>query len=112
MLTNDLHERAFARDLRSRNRSPRTVDNYLDATRALRLHVDDEDLAELTTDDLRGFFEAQVRDRSATTAAIRYRALQQFYKWAAAEEVTDGNPMAPLRPPAVPEQPIHSSLSS
>lgn len=106
MNVNDLHDRAFTRTLRARNLSPRTVVNYLDATRALREYVADDDLAGLTPEQLRDFFADQVETRSPTTAAIRYRALQQFYKWAHLEDVRPDNPMSRLSPPHVPEKPV------
>jgi hypothetical protein len=41
---------------------------------------------------------------SAAYASNQFRALQQFFKWLAAEEVPD--PMAGLRPPQVSERPV------
>jgi site-specific recombinase XerD len=42
---------------------------------------------------------------SAAYASNQFRALQQFFKWLAAEEEIPG-PMAGLRPPHVPDQPV------
>ena len=42
---------------------------------------------------------------SAAYASNQFRALQQFFKWLAAEEEI-GDPMAGLRPPHVPDQPV------
>jgi site-specific recombinase XerD len=42
---------------------------------------------------------------SAAYASDQFRALQQFFKWLAAEEQI-GDPMAGLRPPHVPDQPV------
>src|SRR5262249_38212938 len=44
--------------------------------------------------------------RSPSTAAVRYRSLQQFYAWAVRESIIDTNPMATMRPPAIPEKPV------
>ena len=102
---NDALIRSFARDLRARNKSPRTIQSYTEACRTLAAHLD-ADLAEATRDDLRGFFADQVARHRPATAAIRFRSLQQFYKWAHAEGITDPNPMAGLKPPSVPEHPV------
>jgi hypothetical protein len=42
---------------------------------------------------------------SAAYASNQFRALQQFFKWLAAEEEI-GDPMAGLRPPHVPGRPV------
>jgi site-specific recombinase XerD len=42
---------------------------------------------------------------SAAYASNQFRALQQFFKWLAAEEKI-GDPMAGLRPPHVPDRPV------
>ncbi len=44
--------------------------------------------------------------RKATTAAVRFRSLQQLFKWLVEEEEISASPMARMRPPAVPEQPV------
>ena len=44
--------------------------------------------------------------RSAATASVRYRALQQWFAWMAEEEEIAADPMARMRPPIVPEQPV------
>jgi site-specific recombinase XerD len=102
---NDAYVRSFERHLRAKNLSPRTIVNYADAIRALRVHTVEDDLADETPDTLQGFFAAQTASRSATTAAIRFRALQQFYKWATDEELCPDNPMRRLTAPKVPDIP-------
>jgi site-specific recombinase XerD len=41
-----------------------------------------------------------------TTAAVRFRSLQQLYRWAVDEELVETSPMCGLRPPAIPEEPV------
>ena len=103
---NDMHQRSFTRALRARNLSQRTIETYLEAVKALRQHTGNTDLAEITPEQIRDFLAEQAATRSATTASIRYRALQQFYKWAVEDEVRDHNPMTRIRPPLVPEKPV------
>jgi site-specific recombinase XerC len=38
--------------------------------------------------------------------AFRYRSMQQFTKWLAAEGELDADPMADMRAPHVPEEPV------
>lgn len=105
MTVNDYHARAYTRSLRARNVSDRTVETYLAAVTGLRRHLDDQDLATATPDDIRGYLETQLAN-SAATASIRFRALQQFYKWAEQEEVRTDNPMRRITPPMVPDRPV------
>jgi site-specific recombinase XerD len=44
--------------------------------------------------------------RSASTAATRYRGLQQLHRWALNEDLIDHSPMTGMRPPAIPEAPV------
>lgn len=87
-----------------RNLAARTIQSYLEALGVLRDYLDDADLAETTRDDMRGFISDQVQRYAATTAAIRYRSLQQFFKWALAEDIRADNPMVGMTPPAVPRE--------
>ena len=47
-----------------------------------------------------------MQTRSAATASVRFRALQQFFTWCLDEEELDVSPMAKMRPPVVPERPV------
>jgi len=44
--------------------------------------------------------------RSASTASLAYRALQQWFGWLVREEEIDRSPMERRRPPQVPETPV------
>jgi site-specific recombinase XerD len=103
---NDLLLRSFARSLRARNRSPRTVQAYLESAQLLAEYSGGRDLDSLTRGDIEEFLGDQLSRHRATTAAGRYRNLQQFYRWAVAEELVEVSPMASLRPPTVPETPV------
>ena len=41
-----------------------------------------------------------------STAATRFRGLQQCYRWAVEEEIIVTSPMARMHPPAIPEVPV------
>jgi hypothetical protein len=47
-----------------------------------------------------------VETRSASTANVTYRALQQLMKWLLEKEEVDRSPMERIRPPIVPENPV------
>jgi site-specific recombinase XerD len=60
----------------------------------------------LTRRDIQGFLSDQLDQHRPTTAAVRFRSLQQFYRWATDEELIQASPMTGLRPPAIPEEPV------
>jgi site-specific recombinase XerD len=103
---NDLVLRSFARNLRARNRSPKTISSYLEAVRLLAQHAGGRDLLSLRQSDIEAFLADQLDHHRPTTAAVRFRSLQQFYRWAVDEELIERSPMAALRPPAIPEEPV------
>src|SRR3712207_2532963 len=104
--SNDLLLRSFARSLRARNRSPKTISSYLEAARLLSEHARDRDLLSLTRTDLEAFIVQQLQQHRPTTAAVRFRSLQQLYRWAVEEELIETSPMTGLRPPTIPEEPV------
>ena len=105
---NDLLLRSFARSLRARNRSPKTISElrHLEAARLLSEHGHGCDLLDLARGDVEAFHTDQLSKHRPTTAAVRFRSLQQFYRWAVEEELIDTSPMAGLKPPAIPETPV------
>lgn len=103
---NDALLRSFTRSLRARNRSPKTIRSYLEAARLLSEHAHDRELLTLTRGDIEEFLADQLERHRPTTAAVRFRSLQQFYRWAVEEELIEASPMAGLSPPTIPEQPV------
>lgn len=75
---------SFQRRLKARNRSPLLA-------------------AELRSEHVDMFIGDQIDRHKANTAATRYRALQQFFKWLAEEGELPTNPMSGLRPPTIPD---------
>ncbi|MFI6241884.1 site-specific integrase [Micromonospora sp. NPDC050795] len=76
---NSLHLNAYERDLKIRNRSPRTAQNYRETLLQLSAFVDEADLLELSRGRVEGYILHVLETRSATTACARYRALRAFY---------------------------------
>lgn len=98
--------RDFERSLRARNRSRRTIENYTESARALAAFHPDRALVALQRGDIEAYLADVLATRSPSTAATRYRCLQQFYRWTVDEELIETSPMAGLRPPEIPEKPV------
>ena len=99
--------RSFERHLRAQNRSERTVDNYLENARRVEVFLEGRGkrLEEATQADLEDFLGDILRRRSANTAATRYKVMRVLYRWLEEEEELP-NPMARMKPPIIPEQPV------
>ncbi len=101
---------SFRRHLRATNKAPRTVQTYLDATdhldRFLAEHGLPRDVGLIRREHLESFLvHLQDKGRAAASVANRFRSLQQFFRWLTDEDEIRVNPMARMRPPAVPLQP-------
>ncbi|MEU8253494.1 site-specific integrase [Micromonospora inaquosa] len=103
---NLLHLNAYERDLKIRNRSPRTAQNYRETLLQLSAFVDEADLLELSRASVEGYILHILETRSAASACGRYRALRAFYNWAVREELIPESPMRKMTPPRVVEKPI------
>ena len=101
---------SFELSLRSKGRSPRTIESY-------RLAVDQlvdflaangmpADVNEIRKPHIEAFIADVLERRASATARQRYASLQQFFKWLDAEDEINENPMARTEPPAVVEKPV------
>jgi site-specific recombinase XerD len=99
--------RAFERRLRSQKKSPRTVQSYLEAAKLLAGWLAGRaTLEDATAADIEDFMIFLLDSYTASTAAVRFKSLQQLYSWLAAEEWIEADPMARLRPPKPTEKPV------
>lgn len=111
---------SFRRYLRAENKSDNTIRIYTDAAERLsRFLADheghspsDDDEAydvqsweDVTSRHIQDWIISLLDTRSDGYANNQYRSIQQFFKWWAAEEETP-SPMAGMKPPVVPEQPV------
>jgi site-specific recombinase XerD len=98
---------AFRMHLRAGRKSPKTIKNYVDSAQLLADHFDGKPLLEVGPRDIEAFIAQLADTKSASTAATRFRCLQQFYKWAAsdAEGLIPVSPMLGQSAPIVPENP-------
>jgi len=101
-------EESFARHLTALNRSPRTISTYREAVRRLGDYLEREGLMLLTLSctDMERFFGEMLLVNRAQSVGTRFRALQQFLKWAVAEEYITAYPMAGMKPPTMLEEPV------
>jgi site-specific recombinase XerD len=101
--------RSFERHLRAENKAERTIHTYVEALGQLATHLQAagrDGLASARTEDVEAFLGALLAHRKPGTAANRYRSLRVFYRWLEDEGEIPASPMAKLKPPAVPEQPV------
>src|SRR6266545_1791849 len=101
--------RSFERHLRAENKAERTIHAYLEALGQLAAHLqaaERDGLASARTEDIEEFLGALLVRCKPGTAANRYRSLRVFYRWLEDEGEIRASPMAKLKPPAVPEQPV------
>jgi len=100
--------RSFERHLRAENKSDRTIETYLEAVRLLEAFLAGRGVRLADAD--RAHIEAFLADLLArwkpATAANRYRSLKVFYAWLEDEGEVAADPMAKMKPPAIPQQPI------
>jgi site-specific recombinase XerD len=99
---------SFGRHLRSRNLSPKTIEIYLGASRTLAgwlaVETDVRSWEQVRKADLETWLGELLAARSAGHASNQYRAVQQLFKWLAAEEEIPANPMITMSPPKVEEK--------
>jgi site-specific recombinase XerD len=60
----------------------------------------------IAREHVEAFIEDQLTRWSASTAATRYRQLQQLFRWLEEEGEVAASPMARMKPPSVPEAPV------
>jgi site-specific recombinase XerC len=101
---------SWARHLRAANLSPRTIQSYTESARQLTDYLAAQGMpttvAAITREHVESFIEYVLDTRKASTAGVRYRSLQQFFKWAVEDGEIAASPMARMRPPKAPEQPV------
>ncbi len=98
---------AFTRSLRSRRRSPATIEVYvraiLEYDRFATANGFPREADEVRRAHLEAFIEDQGTRLAPATASVRYTALGVFYKWLLAEQEITTHPMGSMEHPQVPE---------
>jgi site-specific recombinase XerD len=103
---------SFTRHLRAENKAPSTIVTYSKAVEQFEAFLAEprrrrpRKVADVRREDVEAFLvERSDAGMRPATLSQRFRSLQQFFKWLAAEGEIDGSPMATMRPPQVPETP-------
>jgi len=100
--------RCFERRLRAENRSEHTIASYLESLRQAEAFPAGRgrSLADARREDLEAFLGELLQRRAPETVATRYRRLRVLYRWLEEEEEIVASPMARMKPPIVPDQPV------
>lgn len=102
---------SFQLALRAENKSPRTIETYLEAVGLLDAWLRENGHSTKAGDIRREHVNAFIGDLLAKgnkpgTASNRFRSLKTFFRWAAEEEEIEHSPMAIMKPPRVPDTPV------
>lgn len=100
---------SFKRALLAQNKSPRTIETYLEGVRLLGEFLSrtsmPQEVTAITREHVEEFIGSLLAHYTALTANNRYRALQAFFKWLLEEGEIKASPMARMQPPHIPENP-------
>lgn len=101
--------RSWERSLRARNLSSATIGKYVESGRQLVDYLaahGDPTPRDVKRDNVEAWIVHLTETRSAATASVRYRSVQQLFTYLLEEEEIDADPMARMRPPMVPEHQV------
>lgn len=100
---------SFGRHLRAGNRSPRTIRSYLDTVAGFDVFLAERgmprDVAAITREHVESYIEDQLARYKPTTALVRFKSLQQFFRWLVDEGEIGHSPMERMKPPKVATNP-------
>jgi site-specific recombinase XerD len=100
---------SFRRSLRAQNKAPSTVATYLAAVDELGNYLSHSGMPQhvdgLHREHIEHWVASLLSKYRPATASVRYRAVQQFFKWLVEEGEIGDSPMARMHPPIVPEDP-------
>ncbi|MEW6058753.1 MAG: phage integrase N-terminal SAM-like domain-containing protein [Actinomycetota bacterium] len=101
---------SFRRSLMAENKSARTIKTYSEALRLFTEHLRRNGMptavASITREHIETFITDQLGRHKPSTACVRHRSLQAFWKCCVEEGEVRESPMAKMMPPKVPEEPV------
>jgi site-specific recombinase XerD len=101
---------SFRRHLRAENKADQTITAYTYAPLQLAAFLAERgmpsDVASIHREHMESFLEDLLTRRSAATANNRYRGLVAFFAWLTDEGEIPSSPMARMKPPVIPQQPV------
>jgi site-specific recombinase XerD len=100
---------SFARHLRARNQAPKTVRTYLEGVARMAEYLTAKgmptDIAAIRREHVESWIADLLEHGKPSSAANRFRSVQQLFKWAIEEGEIKESPMARMRPPTIPDEP-------
>jgi site-specific recombinase XerD len=100
---------SWRRHLRAKHRSPRTIQSYEEAVGQFAAFLAERGMPQQVASIAREHVETWIEDllahRAPATAAVRFRSLQQFFRWLSEEGEIERSPMARMTPPSVAQDP-------
>src|SRR5829696_10563626 len=100
---------SWQRSLRAARRSPRTIQSYTEAAEQLADFLVRRGMPTAVDSIRREHVESFIEDLDTrfkpTTVGVRFRSVQQLFKWLLEEGEITSNPMERMRSPTVPEDP-------
>jgi site-specific recombinase XerD len=100
---------SWLRHLRAANLAPKTITTYAQSAESLARFLEVSGMptavASIRREHVEAFIEDQLARWKPTTASVRFRALQQLFRWLVEEGEVTESPMARMRPPRLPEEP-------
>lgn len=98
--------RSWKLGLEARNLSSRSIEQYTDSLRLFLDFIGPIELEEIEREHIEKFLSDQLARLKPSSALTRYKGLKLFFDWCVEEEELPTSPMARMKPPIVPEQPI------
>lgn len=96
--------------LEAANLSARTIRAYTDDGALFARFLADQGMptavADVHREHVEAFIASELQRTAPSSAATRYRSLQQFFRWLDDEGEIDRSPMTKMSPPKIPEQPV------
>jgi site-specific recombinase XerD len=96
--------------LEAANLSARTIRAYTDDGAMFDRFLGEKGMptsaGAIRREHVEAFIASELERTAPSSAATRYRSLQQFFRWLDEEGEIDASPMAKTRPPIIPEQPV------
>jgi site-specific recombinase XerD len=100
---------SWTRHLRASNKSPRTIQSYQESAEQLAAFLADRGMptqaASIRREHVEAYIQQVLDHYKPTTAAVRFRSLQQLFKWLLDEGEITESPMARMKAPKVTESP-------
>ena len=101
---------SWERSLRAANKSPRTLETYGESARQLQgflvANGMPTDVAHIRREHVEAWIESLLAKWKPATANNRFRGAASFFAWCVEEGELTASPMAKMKPPSIPEEPV------